>query len=118
MLTLLVAVVLSVVAVLVIHEAGHALAACVLGARRVRLALRPWGAAILAELPPGRVLPFVLAGPLASAAAGALLLGVGGIFVVPGALSVAFAFLCLVPQGNSDGAQALSLVRSSFRRRG
>lgn len=137
-LTLVVVVVLSVVGVLVIHEAGHALAAWGLGGRRVRLVLRPWGAAIEAELPvdspgipgpakpgqptashPGRgALAFVLAGPLASALVGAGMLVAGGILVVPGALSVAFALLCLVPHGTSDGARALSLVRSRSLPRG
>ena len=113
MLSLVVTVALSLLAVLVIHEAGHAIAAWAFGGRRVRLRLRPWGAAIEAELPERRVLAFVLAGPLVSALSGVALLAVGGIFAVPGVLSVAFAALSLVPHGTNDGARALSLLRAS-----
>ncbi len=114
MLTLLLTVALSLVTVLALHEAGHAIAALALGGRQVRLIGRPWGAAVEALLPvtAGAQLTFVLAGPLASACAGAALACAGGVLLIPGALSAAFALLCLIPYGRSDGARALSIVRS------
>jgi hypothetical protein len=112
-LHLLAAVALSLVPVLVLHEAGHAFAALALGGRAMSVRMRPRGAAVETQLAtPTRALAFLLAGPLASALAGVALVALGGMWMVPGALSVAFGLMCLLPRGVSDGAQAWSLVRS------
>lgn len=94
----------AVLGSLVVHEAGHLLAAFALGGRRVRVKRIRWGAAVEAQFDEDsdRV-AFLLAGPFASFAVGAILIAVGGWWGVAGVVSVVFGALTLA---GSDGRQA------------
>jgi hypothetical protein len=97
----------SLVPALVVHEAGHWLAAHALGARRVKLKWIRWGAAVEAQFDDdGPRIGFLLAGPAASVAFGVVLVALGGWWGVVGAVSILFGLLTLA---GSDGRQAWSL---------
>lgn len=101
-------VLVAVVVALVVHEAGHWIAAHALGGRCVRLKRIRWGAAVEADFDdddPPRI-AFLLAGPVVSAAFGVVLVVIGGWWGVVGAVSLLFGVLTL---GGSDGRQAWAL---------
>ncbi|MBM4281793.1 MAG: hypothetical protein FJ137_13870 [Deltaproteobacteria bacterium] len=117
MTALLAAVVVGFLATVVVHEAGHAAAARLLGAKVVRVR---WGwpvARVEADLPPGRGRKalFLLAGAGANVAVAAVAVAAGSHGVIVGAASAVFAVLTLVPRGTSDGAQLWALARETGR---
>ena len=112
-LAALAVVVCSVPVALAVHEGGHALAAVLLGARRIRVGLTRVEADVDGV---GRTVAFLAAGPLANLVVGAVLVDVGGLCCgVVGAVNVVCAVVNLVPHGTSDGAQAWRLCSARVR---
>ena len=102
----LVAIAIAVVIALVVHEAGHWLAAHALG-QRVRVRRIRWGAAVEAEFDDDAPrIAFLLAGPVMSVGFGVVLVVIGGWWGVVGVVSLLFAVLTLA---GSDGRQAWAL---------
>src|SRR5207237_252952 len=104
---------------LLVHEAGHALAALSVRARdfRVRLgtATTAWGARVVADVPDTTAarVAFFAAGPVASTVFGAACVVVGRTFDQPsiaivGAVSVVFAVVCSC---GSDGREVVRAFR-------
>lgn len=110
--SLLVEIVLALVVALPAHEAGHYLAARLLGAQDVSLVRTgALSAAVRASFPADRRaarMAFFAAGALANGAL-ALALHACGLHVVAG-IQWVFALLMLVPTKDSDGRRLLSLV--------
>jgi hypothetical protein len=106
----------AVLGAVLLHEAGHAVAAVAVGARRVRVQLAWRAFQLHADLPGGRArhAVFFAAGVVANAlgavlgvTAGSGALGHGALaFAAANALSV---IVNLVPRGQSDGARLLAL---------
>ena len=115
-LSLLPEVALGFIIALPAHEAGHALAARLLGARDVQLSRSGrFGARVAATFPDdarGRRALFLAAGALGNVAvaATALLLPAAAHAPVLAGIQVLFAALTLVPAGDTDGARLLSLL--------
>jgi hypothetical protein len=112
MTALAVAVVVGVVVAVVAHEAGHALAAVLLGARTVRLRLRWAVVRVEADVPEDRwrLAVFLLAGAVANVAVAVAAFAGGA--VVEGVVGVAFAVVNLLPHSDSDGERLLALART------
>ena len=119
------AVVIAVAAVvaLVVHEAGHAVAALALGGEQLRL-VPGWPALrVEATLPdgPGVEFAFVVAGVLANVgAAGGLLMVPApepwpGVLLVAAVVQLVCVVVNLLPAGRSDGARLLALWRGDGR---
>jgi Zn-dependent protease len=111
---LLLTVVGGVVAAVVVHEGGHAMAAKALGATRVGFKLSAFLVTTDADLPNtrGSHIAFLCAGPLANVgAAVALLTEPQPVAVVMGSLQFVFAVLNLLPFRQSDGHQLLRLLK-------
>ena len=112
-MTALLAVVVGGVVALVVHEAGHLIAARLLGAKTVRLRLAWPRVRVEADVPPDgwRLVVFLAAGPLANVVAAALAFATGeGRGLIVGLVNGAFALANLVPRGGSDGARLLALI--------
>jgi Zn-dependent protease len=115
---LLLTVVLGVLAAVLVHEGGHAMAAKALGATRVRLRLSGFLVTTEADLPNTRGchVAFLCAGPLANVgAAVALLTEPRPVAVVLGSLQLVFGVLNLLPFRKSDGQQLLRLLKEKSR---
>lgn len=118
--TLLLAIGLSSLAGLVVHELGHVLAAGALGARDLRFRLG-WPALQLeATLPdlPGASFVFVVAGVLANVGAAGALWGFHGLFRLAALVQLLVAASALLPVGTSDGAKLLMMFRAWRSRSG
>ena len=114
LLDLVAVVVASVVAALLVHEGGHALAAKALGGEGLRLVLGWPAVRVEVKLPPGKEIEaaFLLAGALANlGAAGAMANTTSSGFHFAAGVQLASAIVNLVPLGTSDGARLLRLRR-------
>ncbi len=99
--------------VVVAHELAHAIVGVLLGGRAVRLRWIRWGAAVEAHFDDDEQrIAFLLAGPVASAAFGLILVAMGGWWALVGAVSILFGLLTLA---GSDGRQAWALRRALAR---
>ena len=104
----------SVLASLVVHEGGHALAAKALGGEDLRLCMGWPAFRVEVTLPPGRELQaaFLLAGVLANlGAAGALLQTSSCEFQLAAGVQLLSVVVNLLPFRSSDGARLLALRR-------
>ena len=105
---------------MVVHEASHAVAALLVGGRRVRLVRRGFFWAVAAELPGSRwaEVAFVAAGPLANLVLGGVAGAAGPHLWLFGAVQVLTCVLALMPAEGSDGQQLWRLwsARSVSRR--
>ena len=112
-----VAVAAGVVVAVVVHEAGHAVAARAVGATTVRTRVIWPRIRVEADVAPDRWrrVAFLAAGPLANVAVAAIACGAGGAGVVVGLVNGACAVVNLVPHGDSDGARLLALFASRSR---
>jgi membrane-associated protease RseP (regulator of RpoE activity) len=115
-MTLFAALVVAVVVAVVAHEAGHVVAARIVGAKRVRVAFGWPVVRTEADVPADRwrQLVFLLAGSITNVAVAVLALAASdGVVAV---VSVVFAAVNLVPHGTSDGARVLALLRGTRAR--
>lgn len=116
MLTLLPLLFVGVIVAVLVHEAGHAVAARLCGGRRVAIRFGWPAAHTEAALPAGRVRQtlFLLGGAIANMIVGAPAIAFGGGSAVVGFVCCACAIANLWPHDRSDGAQLLALwVRST-----
>ncbi|MDP2344773.1 MAG: hypothetical protein Q8O67_27750 [Deltaproteobacteria bacterium] len=104
----------SIAAALVVHEAGHALAAKALGGEGLRVVLGWPAVRVEVKLPAGKEIEaaFLVAGVMANlGAAGAMAQTSSSSFHVAAIVQLVSVVVNVLPLGTSDGARLIGLLR-------